>query len=139
MTILDSPSAQTGRLLVLGASAIYGTNFATVKLLDDSMPLSISAALRFGLASSVVSALVIGRESDDVDAMVEKERNLAFWSGAEVGLWYSIGYLAQAEGLQTVAAGKVRFGVGKNTNDTQLFCSSSISPPLEPVVLQLTL
>jgi hypothetical protein len=39
--------------------------------------------------------------------MAEKERNLAFWSGAEIGLWYSIGYLAQAEGLETVAAGKV--------------------------------
>jgi hypothetical protein len=163
MSILDNPSQRTGRLLVLGASAIYGTNFATVKLLDDAMPLSVSvrlekpkchphaffyeknglvvtficlqrtlshphpfsyfisgfslsmcrqAALRFGLASSVVSAIVLGRESDDVDAMVEKERNLAFWSGAEIGLWYSIGYLAQAEGLQTVAAGKVSAGNG---------------------------
>ncbi|KAL3904493.1 MAG: hypothetical protein SGILL_010046 [Bacillariaceae sp.] len=67
------------------------------------------AALRFGLASVVVSAMVIGKESDDVDALVDKERNLAFWSGAEIGVWYSIGYLAQAEGLQTVAAGKSAF------------------------------
>ena len=64
--------------------------------------------LRFSLAAGVVTAFVLGRERDDVDAMVVKERNLAFWSGAEIGLWYSIGYLAQAEGLQTVAAGKVR-------------------------------
>ena len=66
------------------------------------------AALRFGLASSVVSAIVLGRENDDADPMVAKERNAAFWAGAEIGIWYSIGYLAQAEGLQTVAAGKVR-------------------------------
>ena len=69
----------------------------------------LQAALRFGLASAVVSAGVLGKESDDVDAMEEKERNLAFWSGAEVGVWYSIGYLSQAEGLQTVAAGKSAF------------------------------
>ena len=66
------------------------------------------AMLRFSIAAGVVAAFVLGRERDDVDAMVAKERNLAFWSGAEIGLWYSIGYLAQAEGLQTVSAGKVR-------------------------------
>ena len=71
--------------------------------------------LRFSLAAGVVTAFVLGRERDDVDAMVVKERNLAFWSGAEIGLWYSIGYLAQAEGLQTVAAGKVRSN-RKNNN-----------------------
>jgi hypothetical protein len=69
--------------------------------------LHYQAALRFGLASSVVSAVVLGRENDDVAPMVAKERNAAFWAGAEIGIWYSIGYLAQAEGLQTVAAGKV--------------------------------
>jgi len=39
--------------------------------------------------------------------MVKKERSLAFWSGAEVGLWHSVAYLAQAEALHTIAAGKV--------------------------------
>mmetsp|Transcript_58417 Transcript_58417/g.142876 ORF Transcript_58417/g.142876 Transcript_58417/m.142876 type:complete len:501 (+) Transcript_58417:280-1782(+) len=109
ISVLENPSEQTGRLLVLAASAIYGTNFATVKLLDDVMPLSLSAMLRFSIAAGVVAAFVLGRERDDVDAMVGKERNLAFWSGAEIGLWYSIGYLAQAEGLQTVSAGKSAF------------------------------
>ena len=28
-------------------------------------------------------------------------------SGAEVGLWHSVGYLAQAEALHKIAAGKV--------------------------------
>jgi drug/metabolite transporter (DMT)-like permease len=106
--ILDSPSVQTGRMLVLLAAALYGSNFATVKLLDDAMPLSISATLRFGLASAVVSSIVLSQESDDVDPVVVKERNAAFWGGAEIGLWYCIGYILQAEGLQTVDAGKVR-------------------------------
>jgi hypothetical protein len=94
-SILENPSLQMGRGLVLFASAIYGTNFPIVKLLDDAIPLSISAALRFGLAASVVSTVVLSRESDDVDQGVVKERNLAFWSGMEIGVWYCIGYIAQ--------------------------------------------
>lgn len=86
------------------------TNFLIPFLCTSFFAFSMrKAALRFSLAAGVVSAFVLGRENDDVDGMVEKERNLAFWSGAEIGLWYSIGYLAQAEGLQTVAAGKVRY------------------------------
>jgi hypothetical protein len=105
---LDAPTLQTGRILVLVASLIYGTNFATVKMLDDSLPLSISATLRFGLASAVVSAIVLSREDEHVEAIVVKERNLAMSSGLEIGMWYCIGYICQAEGLQTVTAGKVR-------------------------------
>ena len=45
LAILVDPSLRAGRFLVLGAAAIYGTNFATVKLLDDSMPLSISVSV----------------------------------------------------------------------------------------------
>jgi hypothetical protein len=44
LSVLDSPSLQMGRFLTLGAAAIYGTNFATVKLLDDAMPLSVSVS-----------------------------------------------------------------------------------------------
>lgn len=139
ISALDHPTLQMGRFLVLLASCIYGTNFTVVKLLDDTMPLSVSACLRFGLAASVVSALVLSREPDDVEPKLKKERNLAFWGGVEIGLWYCIGYIAQgtknwkrivisgvaifnipfkdsylvylflAEGLQTVAAGKSAF------------------------------
>ena len=44
VSILDNPSLRMGRMITLGAAAIYGTNFATVKLLDDTMPLSISVS-----------------------------------------------------------------------------------------------
>mmetsp|Transcript_4804 Transcript_4804/g.13876 ORF Transcript_4804/g.13876 Transcript_4804/m.13876 type:complete len:314 (-) Transcript_4804:1390-2331(-) len=67
------------------------------------------ASLRFGVASTVLSVLVVGGEKGNVDPMVKRERCLAYWSGVEVGFWYSVGYLAQAEALQTVAAGKSAF------------------------------
>mmetsp|Transcript_33814 Transcript_33814/g.79700 ORF Transcript_33814/g.79700 Transcript_33814/m.79700 type:complete len:121 (-) Transcript_33814:990-1352(-) len=67
------------------------------------------ASLRFGVASTALSVLVVGGEKGNVDPMVKRERCLAYWSGVEVGFWYSVGYLAQAEALQTVAAGKVRW------------------------------
>lgn len=108
LQILDSPTLRQGRIIVLVAAAIYGTNFPVVKMLDDSLPLSISATLRFGLAAGVVAAIVLGKEDDDVEPLVAKERVLAMNSGMEIGFWYCIGYIFQAEGLQTVAAGKVR-------------------------------
>jgi hypothetical protein len=95
VTILDHPTLKMGRFLVLLAACIYGTNFSVVKILDDTIPLSVSAFLRFGLAATVVSAMVLSRESDDVQPIVKKERNLAFWGGVEIGLWYCIGYIAQ--------------------------------------------
>lgn len=104
---LDAPTLAVGRILVLFASLIYGTNFAVVKMLDDTLPLSISATLRFGLASAVVAALVLSKESDNVEPIVIKERKLAMASGLEIGMWYCIGYICQAEGLQTVTSGKV--------------------------------
>lgn len=104
---LDAPTLPMGRILVLVASLIYGTNFATVKMLDDTLPLSISATLRFGLASASVAALVLSKEDENVEPIVIKERNLAMSSGLEIGMWYCIGYICQAEGLQTVTAGKV--------------------------------
>ena len=39
------------RLAILGCALTYGTNFAAVKQLDHSLPPSLSASLRFGLAS----------------------------------------------------------------------------------------
>lgn len=99
--VLDHPTLKVGRILVLLAAVIYGTNFSVVKLLDDTMPLSVSACLRFGLAAAVVSAIVLSKESEDVEPKVVKERNLAFWGGAEIGLWYCIGYIAQGKKLQS--------------------------------------
>jgi hypothetical protein len=47
----DQPSVTTGRLLALVAAAIYGTNFASVKILSDSLPVSLGKSLRLFKAS----------------------------------------------------------------------------------------
>jgi len=110
-----------GRLLVVAASAIYGTNFATVKMMDEALPTSAAASLRFAIAAvAVVSAVAWGEarssgkdaaESgaswEDIEQEV-KDRGPATWLGAEVGAWYCVGYLLQAWGLHTVDASKVR-------------------------------
>lgn len=103
---LSEPSLWQGRAIVLSAAAIYGTNFATVKLLDQAMPMAASAALRFSLAAAVVTAAVLANEKDDNEATTA-ERGPATWWGAEVGAWYCVGYLCQAAGLHTADASKV--------------------------------
>lgn len=108
----DQPSLNFARVLVLTASAVYGTNFAIVKLLDEQIPFAISAAMRFTLAASVVTAMVLQGEYNNkeksVVAQSEKERGWATWAGMEIGGWYCLGYLCQAVGLQTADASKVR-------------------------------
>jgi drug/metabolite transporter (DMT)-like permease len=66
----DTPSkllnANMGRLLILLAAALYGTNFGLVKMLDDQLHLAFSASLRFGLAAVIVtSALWIHERIQD--------------------------------------------------------------------------
>jgi drug/metabolite transporter (DMT)-like permease len=119
LKVLDAPSLSFGRFLILLASAIYGTNFFLVKMMDDVLPTSISATLRFGLAAAVVTSVVLRQEvqadKNEMEMVVkspeqmEQERNRALWAGMEIGFWYCIGYICQAEGLQTVAAGKSAF------------------------------
>jgi hypothetical protein len=138
MVMPDNTSAGWGRFLVLVAAAVYGTNFATVKMLDDVMPLAVSAALRFSLAAMAVSSFVMYRELQqtqsaaaaatdstmvllDVEQQVlenenlllgqqaeAEERWLATRAGMEIGLWYCAGYIFQAMALLTAGASKVR-------------------------------
>jgi hypothetical protein len=91
------------RLLLILAAALYGTNFSFVKVLGDVMPVSISAALRFGLASFITLPWLFQGPSKD-----SSSTRGAILAGFEVGIWNSIGYLSQALGLATTAAGKVR-------------------------------
>jgi drug/metabolite transporter (DMT)-like permease len=122
-----------GRALVLLAAAIYGTNFATVKMIDSEIPLSISASIRFSLAATVVSTIAFVYESLQPDkfTITQKDNALsaldnppsgsgyfdsnligmtgALLGGYEVGIWYCLGYIAQAIALQTVSASKSGF------------------------------
>jgi len=90
-------SPMTARALVLMAAAIYGTNFAAVKVLDESMPILVSATLRFGLAATVVSSMTGASPINE-----------ATQGGMQVGVWYGLGYLSQAYALSAVDASKVR-------------------------------
>lgn len=107
---LEHPSLNLARALALAASAVYGTNFAVVKMLDEQIPFAVSATLRFGLAAAVVSALVLnGERSGAPSAANAEERGPATWAGMEIGGWYCLGYLCQAVGLQTADASKSAF------------------------------
>jgi len=90
-----------GRGLTLLASILYGTNFATVKMLDEVIPLEYSAAARFGLAA-VASILIVSP-----DTLLRNPK--ATLGGMTVGFWYSLGYLSQAYGLETIQASKSGF------------------------------
>jgi drug/metabolite transporter (DMT)-like permease len=90
------------RFLLIGAAALYGTNFSLVKVLGDTMPVGVSTTLRFGLATLATLPWLVG------DANREGALTAA-GLGFEVGLWTSIGYVAQAVGLETTPASESAF------------------------------
>uniref|UniRef100_A0A7S4EIY8 EamA domain-containing protein n=1 Tax=Pseudo-nitzschia australis TaxID=44445 RepID=A0A7S4EIY8_9STRA len=124
------------RWLLVAAAALYGTNFSVVKMLGDEMPVSISTSFRFGLAALATlpwlvegfvpkiytntntNALFPSEQGPSGNAVVEndgggaekdRQRYMATMYGLEVGLWNSIGYVAQAVGLETTLASKSAF------------------------------
>ena len=101
------------RWLLVAAAALYGTNFSVVKLLGDEMPVGISTSLRFGLAALatlpwLIQGFVPGLNTKSSQE-VSNRRIMATLYGLEVGLWNSIGYVAQAVGLETTLASESAF------------------------------
>ena len=125
----EQPNLLAGRLMALTAAAMYGTNFASIKLLNDSLPVSLAGSLRFGMGALGFGIFVLWAERNrDKEkqgeqyfqvyesreeiipvskAELHKERTDATWAGAEVGLWYAVGCIAQAIALLEVDASKV--------------------------------
>lgn len=98
------------RLLLLGAAALYGTNFSLVKLLGETdIPVGMSSALRFGMAAIATSPWLLPNPSKENSAADSGEAWKAAALGFEVGVWNSIGYVAQAVGLETTDASKSAF------------------------------
>jgi len=103
------------RCLILIAAALYGTNFTFVKLLGEHVPIGASSAIRFGMAAFVtlpwLIAPPVGDTKDNNKDGKGKASSTAsvIRAGMEVGLLNSVGYLAQAEGLQTTDASKSAF------------------------------
>jgi hypothetical protein len=99
----DDTSVVTARVLLLGAAALYGTNFSLVKLVGDIIPsVGVSSVLRFGLAALVTMPWLVQPSKEGREVMIGSTL-----AGLEVGMWNSIGYVAQAIGLETTEASKV--------------------------------
>ena len=89
------------RLAILGCALTYGTNFAAVKQLDHSLPPSLSASLRFGLASmAAMTVLWDVRAWDWESAELRSLQKVSI----EVGAANALGYVSQSVGLQDVDA-----------------------------------
>lgn len=97
------------RWLLLIAAALYGTNFSCVKLLGEAdIPIGASTTLRFGLAALVTLPWLVPSTRKE-SLRVDCPDIAATMAGLEVGMWNSMGYIAQAVGLQTTAASKSAF------------------------------
>ena len=94
------------RLLLLGAAALYGTNFSVVKLLGEVMPVGAMGTLRFGLAALATLPFLVAKPRSNSDLTTTLAATLA---GLEVGMWNSFGYVAQAIGLESTPASESAF------------------------------
>ena len=101
------PEADTGvwRLVVLGLTVLWASNFAVIKLIFQECPdlhASEYAALRFAIAAvALLPALAKGLKSAATRAATK--------GGLEIGGWISLGYFGQAIGLLTTTANKSAF------------------------------
>lgn len=94
------------RLLVLGVAAVWGTNFGTVKMVEDAgLGVSVAAMARFTLAAA---ALAPGFYAQVVREGVEDGSEFVS-STIGIGLWVSLGYAAQSLALLTTEANKSAF------------------------------
>ncbi|CAM9469349.1 unnamed protein product [Choristocarpus tenellus] len=85
------------RGLLAGVAALYGTNFGCVKLLEESVPISLAAALRFSVALVPFLPSLV-RTSPAV-----------LKAGIEIGVVNAVGYWAQSQSLMTTTASKSAF------------------------------
>jgi len=87
------------RGLILVIAAIWGTNFGSVKWLQDVMPASLAAAIRFSIATSALAPAVWkARNNPDV-----------LRGGLIAGIPVTLGYLSQAVALGMTEANKGAF------------------------------
>ena len=119
----EARAIMVARLLLIGAAALYGTNFSLVKLMgqETTLPVGVSSTLRFGLAALATSPWLFApskeeRPTDETksDSQVATSSTPSaawgsFVGGFEVGLLCSIGYIAQAVGLETTLASQSAF------------------------------
>ena len=141
---LDSviQSATQAKLALLVSAAIYGLSYVISKDLQDHKEFGIKPGLlnglRFFLASSLfssdllqsVSSIISEKlfpkinPSDGRSLLLRDQRQRALVAGLELGLWASLGFLAQSLALQTSSASKVSFFCGLTVVVTPLIAYS---------------
>lgn len=99
------------RALILLAATLYGSNFPLVKMMGESTPLTVgvTSTLRFGLAALATSPWLFSNMNQIRKEWSTSPEAAAMVAGFEVGLWNSVGYMAQAVGLETTLASKSAF------------------------------
>lgn len=101
---LDSSSQASWRLLCLGVTIIWSTNFAVIKSIFDAVPeidSSLYAAIRFDIAALALSPLTAKYWS--------WEHRDIWLRGVSIGCSKFFGFLGQAIGLRTSTANKAAF------------------------------
>jgi drug/metabolite transporter (DMT)-like permease len=77
------------RTILLIVAALYGTNFGSIKVMQETLPPSTAALLRFTLALGALSPYLASTPR-------------ALWRpGLEIGLWVALGYVVQGIGLDS--------------------------------------
>ena len=97
-------SIWAARALLLAVAILWGTNFASVKYLENLCfhppcvhPPSEAALARFGVAGLVSIPFLLHKRKDIIIA------------GFECGVWITLGYVSQALALSTISSGKCAF------------------------------
>jgi drug/metabolite transporter (DMT)-like permease len=98
------------RALLVLVAGLWGTNFACVKLVGESMTPADGSLARFGLAAlALIPSLFIGPK---IGGSSQRENALPpglLLDGIRCGFWVFIGYMTQSIALETTDAGKSAF------------------------------
>jgi drug/metabolite transporter (DMT)-like permease len=98
------------RALLVLVAGLWGTNFACVKLVGESMTPADGSLARFGLAAlALAPSLFIGPK---IGSGGQREKALPpglLLDGIRCGFWVFLGYMTQSIALETTDAGKSAF------------------------------
>jgi len=93
----DEATILRTRATLLGVAALYGTNFGSIKIMQEALDPSTAALLRFSIALAALSPYLRSTPKELVKP------------GLEIGLWVALGYVVQGVGLETCDASTAAF------------------------------
>mmetsp|Transcript_25297 Transcript_25297/g.31174 ORF Transcript_25297/g.31174 Transcript_25297/m.31174 type:complete len:485 (-) Transcript_25297:116-1570(-) len=121
-------SLWAARALLLSVAVLWGTNFASVKYLENLCfhppcvhPPSEAALARFGVAALASMPFLINQRKDIILA------------GFECGLWITLGYFTQALALSTVSSGQCAFICSLTVVVVPLLSALLYGKPMKPI------